>query len=523
MGAGLLLWLAFPDVNIWAGAPLGIALFAAAVHGVRARTGAWLGMLAGLVFFVSSLHWTGIYVGSLPWLALSTLEAGYWAIAGAWLAWLSAPPAQPAAKAHALAYRALPYPLLVALTWVVTEWLRGATPWGGFPWVRVAFSQADAPFGRLAAWGGAPGVSFAVALCGGLLAVAALRLWSQRGDRPAGMRRAGVLVILALLVPALGYAVSLPVDGPPLQVMAVQGNVPEAGLDFNAERRAVLDNHVQGTLRGAAEVAAGKRAQPDLVVWPENSSDIDPDRNLDARAEIIKATNTIDAPLLMGTLSLDPWPSLYNVAVLYEPGRGAVERYIKQHPVPFAEYIPAREFFRIFSPEVDRVANPFIAGDKLGLFPLGERDGIPVVAGTTICFEVAYDDIVSETVRAGATLLVVQTNNATFGYTNESTQQLAISRLRAMEHGRSVAHVSTVGVSALITPDGVAHQSTELYTAAVLSGDLPLRTDLTVADRLGDWPLRVVILLLLFASGLRWSLWWRRRAGYRSPDTTDEG
>ena len=99
--------------------------------------------------------------------------------------------------------------------------------------------------------------------------------------------------------------------------------------------------------------------------------------------------------------------------------------------------------------------------------------GGEVVAGPTICFEVAYDDLVRANVDLGANLLLVQTNNATFGYTDESVQQLAISRIRAMEHGRSVVHVSTVGVSALITPgrnrasaERVVHQDGPVRLAA---------------------------------------------------------
>ena len=111
-----------------------------------------------------------------------------------------------------------------------------------------------------------------------------------------------------------------------------------------------------------------------------------------------------------------------------------------------------------------------------------------IAAGPIICFEVAYDALVRDTVDHGANVLLVQTNNATFGYTDESVQQLAISQIRAIEHGRSIVHVSTVGVSAMITPDGTAHQTSALFTTAVLAADLPLRTDRTVADRVGAWP-----------------------------------
>ena len=128
------------------------------------------------------------------------------------------------------------------------------------------------------------------------------------------------------------------------------------------------------------------------------------------------------------------------------------------------------------------------AGDRPVVFRVPARSGGEIVAGPSICFEVAYDELVRANVVQGATLLVVQTNNATFGFTNESVQQLAISRIRAIEHGRSVVHVSTVGVSALILPDGTLLQPTSLFTPAALAADLPLRTERTLAGRVGAWP-----------------------------------
>jgi apolipoprotein N-acyltransferase len=127
---------------------------------------------------------------------------------------------------------------------------------------------------------------------------------------------------------------------------------------------------------------------------------------------------------------------------------------------------------------------------------------VPIAAGTIICFEVAYDALVRDTVGHGANVLVVQTNNAIFGYTDESVQQLAIFRIRAIEHARSIVHVSTVGVSALITPDGTAHQRSALFTSRVLAADLPLRTDRTVADRVGPWPEIVASAALVAMLGL---------------------
>ncbi len=123
----------------------------------------------------------------------------------------------------------------------------------------------------------------------------------------------------------------------------------------------------------------------------------------------------------------------------------------------------------------------------------------------------AYDGLVRDTVDDGANVLLVQTNNATFGYTEESVQQLAISRIRAIEHGRSIVHVSTVGVSALITPDGTARQRSTLFTSALLAADLPLRSDRSVADRMGPWPEYLAsVALASMVILVAWKRWRRR-------------
>jgi apolipoprotein N-acyltransferase len=285
-----------------------------------------------------------------------------------------------------------------------------------------------------------------------------------------------------------------------VRVAAVQGDVPTAGLEFNAQRRAVLDYHVRGTLALADAVRAGRSPAPDLVVWPENSSDIDPLLNPDASAEIGQAADAVGVPLLVGAVLQGPGDDVSNAAIVWgsssaSPGPGA--RYVKRHPVPFAEYIPYRSFFRVFSDKVDLVTKDFAAGDRAGVLQLG-----PARIGDVICFEVAYDDIVRDVVTGGADLLVVQTNNATFGYTDESVQQLAMSRLRAVEAGRAVVHVSTVGVSGLVEPDGRVVAGSRLFTPAVLQAGLPLRTGFTVATRLGVLPEAVLALTGVLLVGL---------------------
>ncbi|WP_035914539.1 apolipoprotein N-acyltransferase [Knoellia sinensis] len=487
VAAGLLLWLAFPDHNLWWLAPIAVGLLGVVTYDVGGRRGFGLGMLAGWAFFVPVLSWSGIYVGKVPWFALATLEALYFGAMCAVVGYLTQ---RWRHKRPRTAY------LVVPLAWVAQEFARSNTPFGGFPWARLAFSQADSPLRNVAQWLGAPGVSFAVAFIGMLLLMACVE--SQLNRLAILPSAVGIAVLLAL------PAASTPsTEGRQVTVAMVQGNVPRPGLEFNAERRMVLDNHVRGTEAIAARVEEGlgeRVLEPlSLVVWPENSSDIDPLRNADAGAQVQRAVSSVGVPVIVGAVLQEPDPNISNASLLYRPGGGEPERYVKNHPVPFAEYIPYRDFFRNFSDKVDLVTRDFAKGTELGAFRIDAPSGA-YWALPTICFEVAYDGLMRESVTQPgkeASVLLVQTNNATFGFTAESEQQFAISRIRAIEHGRSIAHVSTVGVSGFIAPDGSVTGKTGLFTAEQGIGSLTIRTDRTVSDWLGPWPERLAVVALI--------------------------
>ncbi|WP_405434449.1 apolipoprotein N-acyltransferase [Micromonospora sp. NBC_00617] len=530
VAAGLALLLAFPPYGVWPLAPVGVALLAAAAHRRRLRAGAGVGFLTGVALFAPLLAWTNLHTGYLPWVLLSLLQAGYLALLGAATAWVS-----PLADRGRWAW-----PTLTGLLWVGQEALRDRTPFGGFPWGRLAFTQGDSPLLRLAALGGAPLVTFAVAVVGGLLVTAGWHTWATRrptslidadptgapdptegpgdtdptdgpGDietptrtagslstsrpgepatRPSGARRWAPVAVPAVTAVALaGAGLLVPLaatgSGASVTVAIVQGNVPRLGLDFNAQRQAVLNNHVDATLELAARVASGAERQPDVVVWPENSSDIDPLRNPTAGARISQAADAIRAPILVGAVLLGPGPGqVRNAGILWRPDTGAdmAQLYTKRHPVPFAEYVPLRDIARQVSDKVDLIRNDFVPGSTPGVVRAG-----PAVLGDIICFEVAYDEVVRDTVTGGAQLLVVQTNNATFDEA-EARQQLAMVRLRAVEHGRPALMASTVGVSGFVAPDGRVSDATGFNTREVVVRQLRLDSGRTLATRLGWWP-----------------------------------
>jgi apolipoprotein N-acyltransferase len=486
VGSGLLGILAFPRFGVWPVAVVSVAGLSVAVHGRRCRTAAWLGLLYGGAFFIPLLSWTGVYVGPAPWLILAAAEAGYYAGAGALLT---------------LVQRLRAAPVWVGCVWVLTEAVRDRGPFGGFPWGRLAFSQAESPLRWFAALGGAPLVTFAVATAGGGLAIAVLALCGDR-RRWRAVAAGGAVV---LVVPLLGAVLAWPLGPPPddagrtTTVALIQGDVPDAGLEFNARRRQVLDNHVQQTLNLADQVKSGAVPRPDLVVWPENSSDIDPYRNPDAAAQITKAVDAIGVPVLVGAVVDGPGNDhVSNDGILWFPKSGPGAVYTKRHPVPWGEYIPLRGLARMVSSKVNLVSRDMIAGKGDGLLAGG-----PFPFGDVICFEVAYDSLVRSSVQAGAQLVVVQTNNATFGHTAETYQQLAMTQLRAVEHGRTTLQVSTSGISAVIGPDGVVRQrSGALFTPDVIVATVPLRTSQTLATALGPVPEYVLSGLALVAAAV---------------------
>lgn len=495
-GAGVLIYLSNPPRTLWWLAPVGIAILGAVIYGRRARAGFGYTLCAGLGYFVPLLAWTGEFVGAVAWLPLSLAEAALLGLAGAGIAVVSVLPA---------------WPVWAAFVWVAGEYLRSLFPFGGFPWGRLAFTQPDGVFLPLASVAGTPLIGLAVSMTGFGLTMLVRALLVDRRPR-------------TLLVPALAFALpvvaafgALPLVGTDpnageATVAVIQGNVPRAGLDFNAQRRAVLDNHVSRTEQLARDIRAGRAKQPDLVIWPENSSDIDPYRNPDAWSRIDDAARAIKVPIAVGTVLVGDDGLPRNSILLWDPERGPIDTYTKRKLQPFGETMPWRSLFRIFTSAVDR-AGQFVPGDKAVVFSMANAK-----VGMATCYEVAFDDVVRESVK-GATLLAVPTNNATFGYTEMTYQQLAMDRVRAVEHGRTVAVAATSGVSAFIRPDGSVTQSTGMFTPAALVEKVPLRSTTTLSDQLGPAPEWVMALAGLGAIGI--AIMIRRRG--RTRDSVEAG
>ncbi|MET3982933.1 apolipoprotein N-acyltransferase [Streptomyces sp. PvR034] len=555
VAAGVLLYLSFPPRPLWWLAPVAFALLGWCLSVRRARAGFGFGLLAGLGFMLPLLVWTGEEVGPVPWLALAVLEALFVGLTGLGITLV----------------RRLPgWPLWAAAVWVAGEAVRARIPFGGFPWGKIAFGQADGFFLPLAALGGTPLVGFAVALFGfGLyealsVALARRALGGATPDgsgaagpvgtpakagagiaeapdvtgapddtgtpgitrtpgatrtpgttRTPGVTRATALAAavaaLSVVVPLVAALAARPLvsdaaeDGTAVAAV-IQGNVPTIGLDFNSQRRAVLDNHAKRTLQLAADVKAGRAPQPDFVVWPENSSDLDPFAQPDAYAVIDRAVKAIGVPVAIGSVIAPETGPLRNTMILWDPVKGPTSTYDKRKIQPFGERMPMRSFVRIFSSDVDRVRRDFGPGKEPGVFDMAGSH-----VGMVTCYEAAFDDAVLSTVRAGAQVIAVPSNNATFGRSEMTYQQLAMDRVRAVEHSRTVLVPVTSGVSAVIHPDGEVVQQTRMFTPDALVATIPLRSSQTPATRFG--PLPEYALLALAAGGFGWVL--LRRAGAR--------
>ena len=408
--------------------------------------------------------------------------------------------------------------------WVAAEAFRDRWPWGGFPWGRLAMSQAGVPTQGWAAIAGPPALTFAVALVGATLGWLLLTALDGRpGGRAGGgcCCRALALVgsaALALLPAALTLD-PVPASAKTAVVAAIQGDVPRArslAAELHNVELEITLNHAAATDKLAAKVAAGQAAKPDLVIWPENSTDIDPMLYPPVYDEIASAAAAIGRPILVGAVLQNPQ---LNAGVLWLPGKGPTTIYAKRRLVPFGEYVPFRSLISKITSLTQLQPTDFVPGNKTVVFNVGQ-----IKLGDVICYEVGFDDLVRSEVAAGANLLSVQSNDATFERegptTAESGQQLAMARIRAVEFDRAVVVASTTGYSAIVAPDGQLISRSGMWTQAELEARVPLLTYTTLAERLGAWPEWAIVAATTLALGLAIGQASRRRGGRRTRQRT---
>ncbi len=440
--SGALLSTAYEPVGKWWVVPIALAIHMYALSTSSKKLAS--SFVFALTLNLIVLHWSSTFVGSVPWVVLAIGLSLFYLPLTLVSKW-----GMPA------------YPLI----FILLEELRNRFPFGGFGWVRIAYTQADAPYSKIAAIGGASALSALT-----LLMALILFFGSRRKISPITF-----IPFLFLLVPVNLSTTSN------ATVLMIQGNVPQLGLDFNSRAKAVFNNHFERT-----QTELAKDPNVDFILWPENSVDVDPFLNKDVNASL----NTIQRPLIIGAI-LNKGNSVYNTSILWD--EVLPDTYFKQHLTPFGEYIPLRSLARIVSPLVDDVED-FSPGNGSKTFSIGEIKVAPV-----ICFELIDDELLQQA-AAGSNLLAVQTNSATFGMSAESAQQLSITRVRAIEHGRNIASVSTTGYSAVIDHTGEVLQQTSMGTAETIRAEIGLIEGQTPRDAAGDWALIGVLVALLMVA-----------------------
>lgn len=383
----------------------------------------------------------------LPWVALAILQALYFIPVGI------------------LARYKANLPLLIAAILLMEE-VKARFPFGGFAWTRIAFSQIDSPLAAMVSIGGALSLSF-VTLLLSYLAI----------DRK---KSTALILLLCAVIPSLLLPSANAEEK--LSFTAVQGGTPSKGLDFNSRAMGVLNMHLSESYKSVS-------GEEDLIIWPENAIDIDPLENLVVRKKINNLIEDTGLPLLAGAvLSKGP----INAAILFKEDGEVGSMYFKRYLTPFGEYMPLRTVAESLSPFA-KLVNDFEPGQALKIHSV---EGSKIAS--IICFEIINDGIVREAAMKSE-LLVVQTNSATFAGTYEGDQQLAITRLRALEHNRNVVSISTTGPSAIVSNRGEVLDSLRDGEIGSLPGDAYLFRGSTISDRLGGFaPLATLSIALLW-------------------------
>ena len=455
--------LGFPDVGWWPLTIVGVAAIMASLRGRTIRSALLIGAVGGFSYYGLLIEWLTVYLGVVPWLALTLLQVAFFALGAVLmtLAWRWVPRAWPG-----VAGRLVLAPAAVAAVWTAREAIASVFPFGGFAWGRLAHSQAEGPLAHWAAWVGFSGLTFLIAWLAAALVAATI-------EREVGMLRRGIALAGASATLLVWPAVPITITGT-TTVAAVQGN-SDSGLFAEYEQGQILQDHFDAT-----RALFDEGLDLDVVVWPENASDLDPLRDKYAASVLDLVAERLDAPLVVGTITVDG-DETFNSVLLWRSGEGAIDQYDKVHPVPFAEYLPAREFFYPLAPDLfDLVPRDYSFGQRDTVVTI---DG--VIAGISICYDIVDDDLLARQIDEGAQLLLAPTNNADFGVSDQSVQQLAIARLRAIESGRSLVNASIVGASAIVLPDGSTLDSLPLFEAGTMVQEVPLSDTVTPAHALG--------------------------------------
>ena len=430
--AAFLASAAFEPIGLWFLAIFGFALYFRKIQ--RVRRPALQSFIFGFILNGIVLYWSGKFVGPIPWLLLTFLQSLFYLPIG----WT---------------YGRFKNIWLSAVTLLFMEELRSRFPFGGFGWTRVAFSQVESP-------------ALPIVALGGVIALSSFTIFAAILVARINLKN---LAIIAMFFLAANFLPNNPEGSGSIKVLAIQGNTPEVGLGFNSRAKAVFELHNKAT----REFAQGNY---DVIVWPENAIDIDPNYYPEVAEEITSLTRELKTPLIAGVVTKNG-SSPQNASILYSEAGIAQSIYLKRELTPFGEYIPFRRIAEFVNPLAKNVVD-FIPGDNRIVHNIS---GISL--GPVICYEIIDDRLVRD-MAMNSQALIVQNNNATFANTAQSAQQLAITRIRAVEHSRFILSVSTIGISAFIDNNGRVLSETLQNDEAFLSGELMMSDQTTPVNRI---------------------------------------
>ena len=487
--AGLLLDLASAPVGWWPLTFVSVTVALVALIG-RSIGGALLvGTVFGAVFYTTHLVWVGEFLGPVPWLALAGLEAVLFGAGAVPIAlayrWTARYPARGLVQL-------LVVPPLIAVLWTAREVVMGAWPYSGFPWARLGMTQVGGPLAEAVSWTSVTGLSLLI-----VILCASVVQWIRAGGIRFMLGLHPAVSVAALLVIAPQFPTA---PAGEFRVGWVQGNGPTG----------YFDDKVPGDVLAAQTAATVPLyGQPmDLLAWPEGGVDADPLSDPAAAEALDRVVRSAGAPLLMNAATTRG-DDVFNTSLLWTADPTGRQWHDKVNPVPFGEYVPDRWFYELIVPDlVGLIQREYTPGSNPPLVQVGD-----VGVGLAICFDVIYDAVIWDGARAGAEVFVFQTNNADFRGTDENLQQLAFARMRAIETGRAVVNVSTVGTSQVITPDGTTVDSIGVDTVDASITTVPLRTGLTPAVILGPW---LTALIVLAAAGALTAAGFSHRARTRA-------
>lgn len=442
IASGLILSAAFAPLNWWFCVPLSVAMLLYAV--TKTRHPYLCSFVYALVFNYLTLAWTGTFVGLVPVIFLVVLQSFFYLPLGL-----------VSFKRGRISRVWLVLPVLL-----VCDEIRSRFPFGGFGWNRLSFSQADSPYRLIASYFGDSSLSFVAILLG-----IALYLFLARAQ----------FVSVALVMFSITLAIFTPAQGAgqgSARILAIQGNVPQLGLDFNSRAREVFNMHIKQTDIALSEIDS----IPDAILWPENAVDVDPFVNKDVGEQISELARKSDSPIIAGVV-LKTAQGPQNASIMWNKNGEVASTYIKRTLTPFGEYIPLRSLSEVISP-LSKNFTDFVAGTTKVTHIFNN-----IKAASVICYELIDDANISSSVE-GSNLLLVQTNNATFANSAQSMQQLNISRIRAIESNRWAVSVSTTGVSAIIDNHGKIISITEQNKPSYLYASVGVIDKESISHRL---------------------------------------